>query len=419
MPELAVPCFSTGEKMKVGALRCLYSAYKKVKRVGDPLEDAEWPHAPDRDYDWNESFYFNFIDPSSKVGGYTRIGILPNQESDIGVMMLYAGGSRLLSTHQSGRVVAGKGGFEIGDLAFKRLKPLSRWRLEFHGNMVDLEDSRMLMGLDAGEQRMEKVDVDITFEGIAPPFNFKNADPGAVAEMVVGARTKLGDLRKVSRVSSEHYEQTGTYSGSIEIGDEVLGFTGSGHRDHSWGVRDWSAPSLWTWLTCQFSDELAFNLSRVVIESVDVFNGFICRGGANYPVRRAALETEFEEDGVTQKRLSFAIEDTGGEVIEVTGDVLTVIPLEISTPLHEYAGIRTPLHPHRLRSAPSKYYRSTSRSRALPERRFDALGAQPYPWNEALRERGHSTLVNEALTEYRWKGRTGYGIAEYLHQMTP
>ncbi len=365
MPELAVPRFSTGEKMKVGALRCLYSAYKKVKRVGNPLgPDAEWPHAPGRDYNWNESFYFNFIDPGSKVGGYTRIGILPNQESDIGVMMLYAGGSRLLMTRQSGRVVAGEDGFEIGDLAFRRLKPLYEWRLEFHGEMVEIEDSRMLLGLDTSDQHMEKVDVDVTFEGIAPPFNFKNADPAAVAEMVVGARTKLGDLRKVSRVSSEHYEQTGTYSGSIEMGDEVLGFTGSGHRDHSWGVRDWSAPRLWTWLTCQFSDELAFNLSRVVIESVDVFNGFICRGGVNYPVRRAALETEFEEDGVTQKRLSFAIEDTGGEVIEVTGDVLTVIPLDLT-------------------------------------------------------DRGHSTLVNEALTEYRWKGRTGYGIAEYLHQMTP
>ena len=57
-----------------------------------------------------------------------------------------------------------------------------------------------------------------------------------------------------------------------------------------------------------------------------------------------------------------------------------------STPFHKYAGIRTPLHPLRPRSAPSTYSRSTTRSRALPERRFDALGAQPYSWNEALRE---------------------------------
>ena len=38
-----------------------------------------------------------------------------------------------------------------------------------------------------------------------------------------------------------------------------------------------------------------------------------------------------------------------------------------STPLQRYADIRAPLHRIRLRSAPSKYYGSTPRSRALPE----------------------------------------------------
>lgn len=365
MPELTRPDFSAGGKVKAGALRCLYSAYKKVKRVGEPLRpDAEFPHAPGGDHNWNESLYFNFTDPRSRVGGYTRIGVLPNQESDIGVMMLYAGGSRLLATHQDGRVVADGDGFKVGDLAFRRLEPLWSWRLEFSGQMIDLQDARMLMGLDTDDLQFESVEVDITFEGVAPPFNFKNADPAAVAEMVVGARTRLGDLRRVSRVSSEHYEQTGRYSGTVKIGYESLRFVGSGHRDHSWGVRDWSAPRLWTWLTCQFTSEMAFNLSRVAIDSVDVFNGFICRGGVNYPLRRAALTTEFEDDGVTQKKVHFTVEDTGGEVFEVTGEVLTVIPLD-------------------------------------------------------LRDRGYSTLVNEALTEYHWNGRTGYGIAEYLHQMTP
>ena len=56
------------------------------------------------------------------------------------------------------------------------------------------------------------------------------------------------------------------------------------------------------------------------------------------------------------------------EPLEIAGEPL-------STPLHRYAGIRAPLHPHRLRSAPQAYYRSTPQSRALPERRFDALGA--------------------------------------------
>jgi hypothetical protein len=34
-----------------------------------------------------------------------------------------------------------------------------------------------------------------------------------------------------------------------------------------------------------------------------------------------------------------------------------------------------------------------------------------------LQEDARRTLVNEAFTEYRWKGRTGFGIAEYLPQL--
>lgn len=355
--------FSATERIKISALSSLYSVYKKARRAGDPLlTGAEHLHAHSTERDWNESYYFNFIDPARRIGGYTRVGILPNQESDIGTMMLYAGGTRLLAAIKGGHAVADEGGLSIGDIKYETVEPLKRWRLRFSGEMRDIEDSRTLPSLSPEGGAHTRVELDLLFEGMAPCFNFKNADPGAVAEMLVSARTRLRDAGQVSRVSSEHYEQAGRCSGRLAFGGREFEFAGGGHRDHSWGVRDWSAPRLWTWLTCQFSDELAFNLSRVAIESVDIFNGFICRDGKNFPVRRARLETDFEEDGVTQKALRFTIEDTGGKVIEVAGDVLTVIPLDLST-------------------------------------------------------RGHSTLVNEALTEYRWDGRTGYGIAEYLHQL--
>ncbi|MCJ7745873.1 MAG: hypothetical protein MUP40_06250 [Actinobacteria bacterium] len=361
MPEVEAREFKTGERLKVKMLGALYSAYKKAGGYARPLgSDAESLHPAKGDFDYNESYYFNFIEGSG-IGGYTRIGFLPNQEADTGVMMLFAGGSRLLATHQGGRVSAGDEGLSIGLIEYGRLIPLSRWRLSFKGRMIDLPDSRMLPGVDPDKLDYEDVEVDLTFEGLAPPFNFKNADPAAVAEMLVSARTRFSDMRKVSRVSTEHYEQAGRCSGAIKIGDREIPFAGSGHRDHSWGVRDWSAPRLWTWLTCQFGDELAFNLSRVAIDSVDIFNGFLVRGGRNYPVRRAELSTEFEENGRTQKKMRFTMEDSGGFTIDVTGDVRTVIPLD-------------------------------------------------------LRSRGHSTLVNEALAEYRWGEKVAYGIAEYLHQ---
>ena len=70
---------------------------------------------------------------------------------------------------------------------------------------------------------------------------------------------------------------------------------------------------------------------------MDIYNGFVTRDGVNYPVRRVDLATQFEEDGVTQRSLGFRLEDTGGKVIEVTGEALTRHPLA--------PGVRRPPHP--------------------------------------------------------------------------
>lgn len=352
-----------GEKLKIRSLSGSYYLLKKIKGIGVPLKpDVESLHTPAEDYHWNESYYFNFTDPKRVIGGWTRIGILPNQESDMGAMMLYAGGSRILATFQGGKAACEDENVGMGALAYRRTEPLNKWRLTFEGSMADVDDSRRLPELNLENLRLQEVEVDLVFEGTAPCFDFKDADPRAMGKMLVDAGTRLKDLRKVSKVSSEHYEQVGQVTGTIRIGNREINFLGSGHRDHSWGPRDWAAPRLWTWLTCQFSGELAFNLSRVAIASVDILNGFVCRDGRNYPLRRVNLETEFEEDGITQRRLAFRMEDTGGKVIDVEGEVLTIIPLHLESD-------------------------------------------------------GHTTLVNEALTEYRCEGMTGYGISEYLHQL--
>lgn len=352
-----------GARLKVHALSASYRLLKRTRGIGVPLgPEVEYLHDPTDDYDWNESFYFNFTDPKRQMGGWTRIGILPNQESDMGAIMLYAGGSRILAALQTGRAEHEGDELRFGDLSYRRLEPLRKWRLEFRGEMMDVDNARKLPELKPETLITQRVEVDLEAEGLAPCFDFKDSDPRALAEMLVRARTRLSDVRMVSRVSSEHYEQAMRVNGCIKVGNREITFAGSGHRDHSWGTRDWAAPRLWTWLTCQFGEELAFNLSRVAIASVDIYNGFVTRDGTNYPLRRVVLDTGFEEDGVTQSSLAFRLEDTGGKVIEVAGDVLSVIPLH-------------------------------------------------------LESGDHRTLVNEALTEYRWDGRTGYGIAEYLHQL--
>ncbi|BBZ74822.1 hypothetical protein MANY_01590 [Mycolicibacterium anyangense] len=42
-------------------------------------------------------------------------------------------------------------------------------------------------------------------------------------------------------------EQTGRLRGHITVGSRRVELDGLGHRDHSWGVRDWAVPQHWKW----------------------------------------------------------------------------------------------------------------------------------------------------------------------------
>ncbi|MCG2795660.1 MAG: UDP-N-acetylmuramoyl-L-alanine--D-glutamate ligase [Actinomycetia bacterium] len=76
--------------------------------------------------------------------------------------------------------------------------------------------------------------------------------------------------------------------------------------------------------------------------------------------------------------------DRPGRRAVACGNIGTPL-VSLCSPLNKDACIRTSMHPHLLRSAPSRYSRSTARSRALHERRLGALDTTPYLWNGALR----------------------------------
>jgi len=94
-----------------------------------------------------------------------------------------------------------------------------------------------------------------------------------------------------------------------------------------------------------------------------MFLGYIICDGKNYSLKNCRLETAFEPDGVTQKKIQFSIEDVGGFQMDVTDTMINAFHL-------------------------------------------------------TRREGEKHTIVNEALTEYHWKGRKSCGISEYLHKLS-
>jgi len=341
------------------------------RRRGVRSASVEGYHRPTGSLYWNESYYFNFTDPVKKMGGFTRIGILPNQQTSIGLLCIYLedGGIDFLVQSEECEDMREEGeALSVGLLAYEMVRPLWEWKVRFSGAMLHFAKPAMLLEFlrrkDAsGLCSFHDVEVDLSFVGWSPCHDFKNMDARAFADRFVAKKSSFKDLRRISKIASEHYEQVGSWKGSIRVEGMTHHIHGTGHRDHSWGQRDWKAPSTWTWLTSQFDGALGFNVSRVVIGSMDVVNGFVSRDGKNYPLRRVHLETEFEPDGLTQKQILIRAMDSSGWEMEVEAEALCVVPL-----VHE--------------------------------------------------EKGRRTLINEAFTEYRWDGRTAYGISEYLHQVT-
>ncbi|PRC53804.1 phosphotransferase, partial [Mycobacterium sp. ITM-2017-0098] len=50
--------------------------------VPEPLQpnaEDEGRHAPTDEPLWSESWYFDFVDPAQDIGGWIRLGLVPNQ----------------------------------------------------------------------------------------------------------------------------------------------------------------------------------------------------------------------------------------------------------------------------------------------------------------------------------------------------
>ena len=165
-----------------------------------------------------------------------------------------------------------------------------------------------------------------------------------------------------SGVASEHYEQPGSVAGVIEVEGRRRGLAGHALRDHSWGVRDWQGVPYWRWFGVISDPDHFVMLNNVGREDGgETAGGFLMRDGELAPISSCQTESELDPDLGFQRSFEARATDERGRETSIEGRAVEVAPLR-------------------------------------------------------QRRGGRLTLVNEALTEYRWEGRTALGISEYLVQ---
>lgn len=182
---------------------------------------------------------------------------------------------------------------------------------------------------------------------------------------VYGSR---GDDRGTKHLGQEfaraHYEQHMRATGTLGIDGKMTEIEGLGLRDHSWGPRYWQAVRYYRWLTCNFGPGFGLMGSEVVHhDGTRTEGGVVVRGETLERVREIHIETEFAPNALYHRKLTAQLSLESGVALTLLGTVKGFIPLR-------------------------------------------------------NRRQGMVTHIGEAMTEYRLGDAIGYGMSEYLDQVT-
>ncbi|MBU7015550.1 MAG: hypothetical protein HXS52_00605 [Theionarchaea archaeon] len=256
------------------------------------MEHLEHPPGPEKE--WNESYYFNFYDPRTCIGGFTRIGFKPNKNEAVGYLFLFYQ-NEILKVVLQDKVETVPERIQVGSLQF-----VPEWTLAFSGKMA------------GGEATIRNVDVRLKYAPLHTEFSY-----------LACVTSQQQEICKV--VCADHYEQMGLVTGRITVDSCSQDIRALGERDHSWGERDWNAPDLWIYVTAPFDPEFGINIAQMRINGEEINTGFIMENGENFPVLDVKAEC-ITQDG-RQKEVLYRISDVRGRRFTLKGRVLNTVQI--------------------------------------------------------------------------------------------
>lgn len=326
------------------------------------MRTDEQMHPVGEDGAWSESYYFNFVDPDTKIGMFTRMGFRPGNGWADALHAVYLGGKRVAFTY--GRRDIGKdltaydGDLKVGNLHITCEEAFKRWTVAYDGPAQDIADGAVLV--TRSKERPE---------GWFTPANLN---------MTVDVET-LSTPHHSGHGAHGHFEQNIRATGTLTIGGEQMSFSGYGVRDKSWGPRNWSggsggggprqlsskeapAPFVY-WFSMNFGPDVAMGGSCFRRETGEVRGeGWIQENGEMDTLHDVVVETRFTPGSILHEAVTMVGRTGKGREIRIEGKMIGMCPTKI-----------------------------------------------PFP--------GGATFVNEGLAEFTLDGRTGYGIAEQWHNV--
>jgi ecdysteroid kinase len=193
-----------------------------------PTADDEGPHPPGAEALWSESWYADFVDEGQAVGGWFRLGLMPNERIAWVNALLCGPGIPTIAVND----------FEVAlphdpadvrtdsfELTHGATAPLQAYRVRLTGSGRAYDDPSALLRDEPG--RPVELSMDLLWSTAGTPYQYR---------------------------LTPRYEIPCTVSGTVSFGETTIEVTDvAGQRDHSWGVRDWWSME-WVWSALHLHD---------------------------------------------------------------------------------------------------------------------------------------------------------------------
>ncbi len=322
------------------------------------LPQDEYTHTPDAAANYNESMYFNVFDHATQVGGWFRIGNRPNEGYAEMSVCLYLPGGRVGFMFARPKI-SNNDEMNAGGLKIEVVEPFKRLRLTYEGKVCLMDRPFEMANPSKAFRDNPQVDckVMLDYEGVSPMYGGETVRADGVPR----------EIDPEKSFAKAHYEQHVAAKGSFAVAGEAFPIDGFGLRDKSWGPRHWSAINWYRWCPINFGRDFGMMLSIVTgADGAPHEGGMVFEGGAYDLISECKMDTDWDEHGY-QTALRAKVKTRGGKAYEVSGKVLSLIPLR--------------------------------------SRRTGPDGSEL------------NTRITEGMTEYRCGDLVGYGLSEYLDQI--
>jgi hypothetical protein len=164
---------------------------------------------------------------------------------------------------------------------------------EFAAGPLTVRHTEPLVGVEVAYTG-ERIELDCRFAGFHDAWDFERNLDGCAPV-----------------AATNRFEQSGEIEGTLRVDGREIPFATTGHRDHSWGVRDYPAILHWKWISAQAGPDLAFHAMHTWWRGRQYTNGYVWRDGTLSGIVDLRVDTEYDAE-LLQQSARFEICDEAG-----------------------------------------------------------------------------------------------------------